>query len=952
MTDYLPFPPPNALGEAFSESGIGGGGGGGGSNVYTLSASVDEIVLTPTPAGATSSVDVATLPSVGSVVAKTARISSADNINTYMTGGIRFDAVSPSIRPEIEGLLNVKTDNVIINTNVITTSGTGGTASLRLNGNIIAETPATWANYEAISNVVIPNSSGVQPTLQINPNNYNAGLPFYTYPTSVINQNLQVGQPSIIPNNAPNISFYPTDFIVGDDTLLGTAPARSINLYSGAGGTSIRALQGIALRAGVDINLTATADINLLAAATTIEGAVNIVGATNTTGNVSIEGGFEVAGVVALGGATTITGETNITGLTTITGGLAVSGVADLNGGCAVVGGLGVAGITSLTGNLTQTGGDITTTGNVKTLAITSDGTLNIAPLGNMALVNLSSINGQPYVPATNTPWYNVPAQANVNMGTNILSNVSGLEAPTSGGSSNISLLSPSGQISISAPAGVNISGSAGVNINSDVGINVNGLLNANRIAVVGSTIVGISTINGLPYGGSASSWADFPATNNVNIAGSNINNVRNINVQPGQNFSLANSLTATNIQGGSQLNLTGVANGANVSLTAGTGANVVVNSPLVITASSIVGVSSINGAVYPPTGGSAWYNVPAGGNVNMVNYNLSNIGNLFSPAGDISFIVGGGNQTSYVKFNDNGSGYWSSGSSNPNMTFTTTNTDPAQPNGDNIYFNTNAVRIKGGLEVMTGDLVCVGAGTQVEANIYSVAGTGITLNNSGLTLNGSGVNIDINEPGSYIQFPDNTRQYTAYPFPYIPGTAWAIGQTWVFNGISLPQLPVPVSTDPPPANQNIGAMDYTINPICNRSPATSYPFSAVSGDSTTFQTNSGGIYRLTFSCDATQQLPSPLLTCGGFSLSLRNNATGATISGQMCGQFQQYLVVGGANQIYVIAPTCGTFTGVLLANTSYSMYLANPPYASFGIRGLALDNIKWAWEYLGQAQP
>lgn len=928
MTDYLPFPPPNALGEAFSESGIGGGGGGGAVSTYTLSATLNEIILTPNGGGASSSVDVGTLPDVAAAYAKTARITSADNINTYMTGGISFSAVSPSIRPELTGILNVETENLILNSNIITTAGTGASAVVKINGSNVLATPATWADYPAGNVVSVPQGTGMN-----------------------IYDDLNFGTGNIA-GYYPDATFYPTNFQVGGGTLLVPNPltaARNISLYSGIGGTSIASIQGVGIFGGADVDITAggiiaitaTTDINLLASLITMEGIVNITGENNTIGNTSVEGGFEVVGLTTLNGETTITGQTNITGLTTITGGIEVSAVANLNGGLAVEGAVGIVGQTSLTGNLNQIGGTITTTGSITTPDITSVGDINISAVGNIALVNLSSINGVEYVPGTNTPWYSVPAQTNVNMGSNILSNVCGLEAPAlgTGASSNISLLSPSGNINISAPQGVNISGSAGINLNSDIGVSVNGLLNANRIAILGSTIVGVSTINGLPYEGSASSWANFPAIANVNLATSTINNASIINVAPGQNFTLANSLTATNIQGGSQLNLTGVANGANVAITAGTGGSVRVQSPMSV--SSIVGVSSINGAVYPPPGDTPWYNVPAGGSVNMVNYNLSNIGNLFSPVGDLSFLVGGGNQTSYVRFNDSGAGYFGSGSSNPNITFTTTNTDPSVANQDNVYFNTNAVRVKGGLELLNGNMVVAGAGAEIIAP--KISGGNNYFDNDGLTLS---------ESGTYIQFPDTSRQYTAYPYPYIPGTPWAIGQVWVFNGIPLAKLPIPVSTDPPPPNQNIGAMDYSVNPICNRSPSTSYPFSAVSGDTTTFQTNTGGLYRLTFSCDATQQLPSPVGTSGGFSLSLRNNATGTTISGQMCGQFQNYVTVGSQDQIYMIAPTCGTFTGLLLANTSYSMYLANPPYATFGIRGLALSNIKWAWEYLGIAQP
>jgi len=934
MSDNPFFPSPNVLGETFSESGIGGGGGGGGAvSTYTLSQSINQVVLTPDGGGTISQVNIADYPVVLNLQNRTQYISATDN-ETLINGS----AV-------ITQYLKLNSDNKL------TTSGSGTTASLLINNIPIGGgSVGDWAKFPATSNVVIPNSSGVQHTLQINPNNYNAGFPLYTYPTSVINQNLQVGQPSIIVNNAPNISFYPTDFIVGDDTILGASPARTINLYSGAGGTSIRALQGIALRAGVDINLTATADINLLAAATTIQGAVNITGATNTTGNVSIEGAFEVVGASVLGGETSISGNTNITGITTITGGTSISGLASLNGGCAVVGGLGVAGLLSLTGGLTQASGSITTSGdviasglvkapqvNVGLITDNGSGKTSIAPATALALTNLSSINGFPYTSGANAPWYNVPAGGNVNMGTFGLSNTSGLTAPLVAGS-NLSLLAPLGGIGISAPNIVAISGSGGVGISSDIGVDITAPLKVyGNTALVGSTITGVSTINGQPYGGSASSWANFPAITNVNIASNTINNAKIINVASGQNFSLVNALTATTIQGGSQLNLTGVANGANVQISAGAGGNVVVQSPLSV--SSITNVSSINGSAYPPTI-NPWYNTPAGANVNMNNFNLSNANNVYSQPGDLSFIVGGGSSNSYVKFNDSGAGFIGS-TSNPNMTFTTKNTDPTLTGRDCILFDTNAIYTKGGVVIQSGDLLISGAGAVVQGETFTTGDTIITDN--GVRINGG---------GSYVQFPDSSRQYTAYPFPYIPGAIFVVGQTWIFTGFPQPQLPISASTLPPPDNFYIAAMNYGFAPQCNRSPSSSYPFFQPPGQGTNvFQVSKTGIYRLTFSCDATQPLPSPVGTGGGFTLSLRSITDNITISGQMAGQFQRYMTASSEDQIFVGAPTCGTFTGVLNTGINYGMYLANPPYTTFGMKGLQLDNVKWAWEFLGTLQ-
>ena len=763
----------------------------------------------------------------------------------------------------------------------------------------------------------------------MNSSNYATGntITGYNFPTATIYGNLNVGSNTASVNYAPNVNMYPLYFTSGTTTY----PSRAANIQANA-----ITIGNVINTATLD--LSALGNINMLAATITLEGAVNITGVQNTIGNTSVEGAFEITGVTTLNGETiidgqtnitgetNITGDTNITGLTIITGGLEVSALANLNGGLAVEGAVGIVGQTSLTGNLSQVGGNITTTGSlsaplITTSSITSAGKLNISPSGDLALVNLSSINGFPYTSGANTPWYNVPAGANVNMGGYNLVSTSAIVAPNATGS-NLSILAPIGGISVACPQSLSLTGNSGINLQADLGVNVNTSLSViNNLALVGSTITGVSTINGQPYGGSASGWANFSAVASVNLASNAINNAKLINVAPGQNFSLANSLTTTTIQGGSQLNLTGVGVGANVAINAGTGGSVIVNSPLAITASSIIGISSINGSVYPPVG-TAWYNTPAGANVNMNNFNLSNANNVFSQPGELSFIVGGANLQSYIRFTDANS----SNATPPTNMLLATKSVP-NDNEDNIYFSTSLGYFVRDVYVarnatIIGDL-------HIEDSSFS---TGTLL------INGS---------GDGIKFPDGSFQQTAFPYPP-QGVVYSVGQTWVFAGYPQAQIPVTPSTTPPPDNFYIDVMNYGFSPICNRSPVSSYPFVSVGGATNYFSVTTTAIYRLTFSCEATQQLPSPVNTGGGFSLALRDTTNDVMISGQMAGQFQRQMTSASKDQIYMIAPTCGTFTGVLTAGISYGMYLANPPYTTFGMKGLQLDNCKWAWEFLG----
>jgi hypothetical protein len=669
-------------------------------------------------------------------------------------------------------------------------------------------------------------------------------------------------------------------------------------MRSGVGGTTIGSVQGVSIQAGIDVNITALGINTITGANTNIVGALitntgNVVvtgtltanGVTSLIGTTSVGGNFNVAGIATFNGATIMNGDLNVNAITTLTGAsfingaCAITGAMTASGGVAISGGLGVTGVTTFNGSITQSVGGIATS-NITDYANTG---LTINPTGNMALVNLSSINGVAYIPGTNTPWYSITALTDVDMGTKNINDCSALTSPLVAGS-NLAITSPIGAVDITGSQAVNIFGSGGVNIatgSGSIATDITSPLNVGgNLAILGSTITGVSTINGVAYGGSASGWANFPALNNVNLAGSNINNVKTINVEPGQNFSLVNALTATNIQGGSQLNLNAVANGANVVVSAGTGGSVRVQSPLVLTASTIVGVSSINGAVYPPAGGTPWYNVPAGGNVDMVNFNLANVGNITSPFGDTSFIVGGGLSNAFIKFNDGGGGDLAF----PNITLQTTNQSPFIGD-DLIRFSTSTAWFDG--EVNIQKLLAINGGADFGD---------ITINTSSITIsNGSGG----------IVFPDGSKQNTAggqqvasylmTSGDYNPGslinfTSTLGGYAPIYRTTATPLFQL--------GNTGGGAYYNTFSPYIT------------------------GLYNIAFDTGA----GSGVLTNDAFQTD-DNYAVQFAITNQPTGYmvgFTKYQVLAGQDGVTTFAPTMGNSTGLFVAGTQYSIIVSN----------------------------
>jgi hypothetical protein len=861
MTDFIAFPPPNALGEAFSESGITGGGGGAVST-YTLSASVNEVVLTPNGGGTVTQVNVANLPAVLALTTKTQNISYA-NLSTIITNNVAVPG------------------NLILDDNVLTTTGTGGSASLSINGNAIGGSASTWANFPAISSVSIPSPYN----LTINGGNVLSGG---VLPTVQMNADLRLGTGS---SHFPDFIAYPVTFQVG--SIL--TPANTISMRSGVGGTTIGSVQGVSIQAGIDVNITALGVNTITGANTNIVGALitntgNVVvtgtltanGVTTLVGTTSVGGNFNVAGVATFNGATIMNGDLNVNAITTLTGATfingacAVTGAMTATGGVAVSGGLGVTGVTTFNGSITQSVGGIATS-NITDYANTG---LTINPTGNMSLVNLSSINGLPYVAGTNTPWYTVLPQNDVNFNNSSIFGVARLSGNPDSAFTIDSYLTTSPStcgITLDARSNGSIVMDGGdVSIIKNLNISGNTSINGN-LALKGSTITGVSTINGAPYGGSASAWATFPATSNVNLAGSNINNVKIINAEPTQNFSLVNALTATNIQGGSQLNLNASANGANVVVSAGITGSVIVQSPMSV--STITNVSSINGSVYPPPATAPWYTVPAGGNVDMVNFNFSNVGNITSPAGDTSFVIGGANNTSFIKINDGAGGNLAF----PNMTFQTTNQSP-YVGDDLIRFSTSTAWFDG--EINVEKLLVVNGGADFGD---------ININTS---------TIQLFSAGSYIEFPDGSKQNTAggqqtNVFVMVAGN-YNTNDKLIFNS---------------------SIINY--NAIYKTTPSNLVVFSSSSGNNVdTFSPLISGIYTISLdtgagsSCDTNDTFQTDNLYA--VQVACTNQP-----SGYMVG-YSRYQILSGQDPVLTLAPTMGSFTALFTAGNPYRFVVSS----------------------------
>ena len=253
-----------------------------------------------------------------------------------------------------------------VNTQAILTAGAGNV--LNVNGVPVATGggASTWANFPAISTVVIPDKDL----------NMTTTTPGVAYNTANLNANVVIGNTSQAPLR-PDLTAY-----CGTVSLGGLAnPLTAMNVYS-LGSVAINSAAGISVAGGGGVSVSGA-------------GGVSVTG----LGNLALSGGnVEVTGA----GGVLVNG----TGAITVTaGGVAVNGggVSIAAGGCAITaGGLSIAGGTTVIGSLGAAGGGLTVygsdlfmspVGGTNAMIHTNYLTSNTQPL---QITGLSTINGSP----------------------------------------------------------------------------------------------------------------------------------------------------------------------------------------------------------------------------------------------------------------------------------------------------------------------------------------------------------------------------------------------------------------------------------------------------------------------------------------------------------------------------------------------------------------------------
>ena len=310
-----------------------------------------------------------------------------------------------------------------VGTAALLTAGPGNT--LNVNGVPVATGGGanTWANFPAISTVIVPDQDF----------NMTTTTPGLSYKNANINANLIVGTSSNAPTR-PDATFY-----AGTVTMGGLAtPLTNMNVNS-IGGINLTSATGIGISGGGGVTVSGV-------------GGVSVSG----LGNVALAGGnVEIAGA----GGVLVNG----TGAIVVTaGGVAVNGggVAIQAGGCAITaGGLSIAAGTTAIGSLGAAGGGLSVygsdlymspVGGTNAMIHTNYLTSNTQP---MQITGVSTINGSPltYIStAAGTYQGTVRIQAGTNLG--LISDVPG---------GNLTLFAPDNSFvkSIEGPSGGPISG-------------------------------------------------------------------------------------------------------------------------------------------------------------------------------------------------------------------------------------------------------------------------------------------------------------------------------------------------------------------------------------------------------------------------------------------------------------------------------------------------------------
>jgi hypothetical protein len=258
--------------------------------------------------------------------------------------------------------LNGQTGNVALtsagNTVTITTP-IPGTINLEASG---AGSAANWANYPAVSTVIVPNQN-------FNMSNTAGGLGSFN--TAYINANVEIGALSNAPNR-PTFNAYPDYFNVGSIV----SPALGMTVTS-LGGVNINSALGVSIAGGGGVAITGVGGINLQGG-----GAINVA-----SGGILVSGG----GIAVTAGGIAVNG-----------GGLQVGA-----GGFAVTGGNVEIATSTTMGTQTANGGEFVMYGNNLRLlstnttasALLTDNIGSASYANTMRITGVSTINNVPFPP-------------------------------------------------------------------------------------------------------------------------------------------------------------------------------------------------------------------------------------------------------------------------------------------------------------------------------------------------------------------------------------------------------------------------------------------------------------------------------------------------------------------------------------------------------------------------
>ena len=146
----------------------------------------------------------------------------------------------------------------------------------------------------------------------------------------------------------------------------------------------------------------------------------------------------------------------------------------------------------------------------------------------------------------------------------------------------------------------------------------------------IATTNLDVTSINGGAYS-ATSNWAQFPATQNVNLSNRQISNCVGLSSSAGLGV-YGNAVTIGAVGANSNVEIQANNGSGNIVLTPGVTGNV--TAPRLVVSSNIstsnIDLSNINGVPYAPAP-SAWSTYPATQNVNLSNFSISNANGVSS---------------------------------------------------------------------------------------------------------------------------------------------------------------------------------------------------------------------------------------------------------------------------------------------------------------------------------